>query len=355
MLRSILFAVVFSAVCVLAAAEYKAPALSHPDSWSMIVVPDVQFYIKERCHQGIVDLMNAWIADNVETLKIKQVLFVGDLVNNNDYGIIASYNDFICREQWQIFSDMMKRLDGKVPYVLCTGNHDYGVRWSENYKTYYNDYFPTDRNPLSRRQLIGCFTNASGKKTMENAAFELTAPPPDNRKFLIITLQFAPNDAILEQARKLADDPRFADHTGIVLTHSYLLARGKRIQQEKYGVNQLGGNSGEGIFQKLVYPAKNIRLVVSGHVGGPQGWGVGFSTAENRAGKKVAQMVFNTQFVGYKQLGNGGDGWLRWLEFLPDKKTVRARTFSPLFAISPSTRHLAWQQNDRCEFTFTLD
>ena len=38
-----------------------------------------------------------------------------------------------------------------------------------------------------------------------------------------------------------------------------------------------------------------------------------------------------------------------------EAETVRTRTFSPLFAISPSTRHLAWQQNDRCEFTFTLD
>jgi hypothetical protein len=355
MLRSILFTLAAFLLPVLSAAEYKAPALSNPDSWSMVIVPDLQFYIKKQRHHGIVDLMNAWIADNAEQLKIRQVLFVGDLVNYNDFGIVASYNDLICREQWEVFSKLMERLDGKVPYILCTGNHDYGVRWSENFRTYYNDYFPTDRNRLSRKQLIECFPNSYGERTMENAAFELTAPHPDNRKFLIISLQFAPTDKILEWAKKLADHPRFAHHTGIVLTHSYLKADGTRIVKENYGVNKSGGNAGEGIFQKLIRPAKNIRLVISGHVSGPESWGVGFSMTENHAGKKVAQMVFNTQFVGYKDNGNGGDGWLRLLEFLPDKKTVRARTFSPLFAISPSTRHLAWKKNARNEFTFTLE
>ena len=48
MFRSILFSVVFLFGFVLAGAEYKAPALSSADSWSMVVVPDVQFYIKMR-------------------------------------------------------------------------------------------------------------------------------------------------------------------------------------------------------------------------------------------------------------------------------------------------------------------
>jgi len=53
--------------------------------------------------------------------------------------------------------------------------------------------------------------------------------------------------------------------------------------------------------------------------------------------------------------GNGGDGWIRILEFLPDGKTVKVKTFSPMFAISPSTKHLAWDREDYNEFTFELD
>ena len=57
-------------------AAYKSPALTNPQSWTMVVVPDVQFYIKMRRNHGIVDLMNTWIAENAEKLKIQQLLFV---------------------------------------------------------------------------------------------------------------------------------------------------------------------------------------------------------------------------------------------------------------------------------------
>jgi hypothetical protein len=64
MFRSILCAVAASLTLILSATEYTSPALSSPDAWSMVVVPDVQFYIKMRRNHGIVDLMNTWIADN---------------------------------------------------------------------------------------------------------------------------------------------------------------------------------------------------------------------------------------------------------------------------------------------------
>ena len=121
-------------------------------------------------------------------------------------------------------------------------------------------------------------------------------------------------------------------------------------------MSKQGGNSGEGIFQKLVFPAKNIRLVICGHIARPDIWeaGVVFSMARNASGKNVAQMAFNTQAItGWH--GNGGDGWLRLLEFLPDRKTIKATTFSPLFAISPSTRHLAWRHDAMNEFSFTIE
>ncbi|MBE6366849.1 MAG: serine/threonine protein phosphatase [Lentisphaerae bacterium] len=340
-----------------AAKTYKAPALENAESWTMVVVPDVQGYSKLRRNYGILEIMHAWIVDNLNTLRIQQVLFTGDLANRNDSPIVdPGKNDLIGDEQWKAFSRAAERLDGVVPYILCTGNHDYGIRSAENRHSFFNKYFPTDRNPLTRRQLIACNLNAWGTTTLENAAYEFTAPHPDNRKFLVISLQFAPSDADLQWAKKIADQPRFAEHIGIVLTHSYLDSTGKRIQKEKYALSQAGGNPGEEIFKKLVYPAKNIRLVICGHIAVPDQWdkGIAFSMDKNSSGKSVAQMAFNTQAIGGGWHGSGGDGWLRLLEFLPDRKTVRARTFSPLFAISPSTRHLAWKHDKLSEFTFEI-
>ena len=344
------------------------PKLENPQSWTMVVVPDVQTYIKQIENQGILDMMLSWIARRSGEMNIRQVLFTGDLVYSNDINIIdqkpgvrfdraGNLRDLIADEQWKAFSRLMERLDGVVPYVLCTGNHDYGRRSAENRRSYFSRFFPTDRNSLTRRQLVACAPNTWGETTLETSAYEFTAPHPDKRKFLVITLPFAPTDDDLRWAKNIADQPRFAKHTGIVLTHSYIYGNGKRISAEKYVLSRAGGNAGEGIYQKLVYPAKNIRMVICGHVCMPDDWNaaVGFSWAENIAGKKVAQMVFNTQAIGGGFSGSGGDGWLRLLEFMPDGKTVKARTYSPFFGGSPSTQHLAWKQDERNEFSFVLD
>ena len=341
-----------------APAKYKAPKLENAASWTMVVVPDVQGYSKLRRNYGIMEIMNAWIVENRDALKISQVLFTGDLTNRNDLEVVEpGRNDLISDEQWKAFSRSVERLDGEVPYILCTGNHDYGKRSAENRNCFMSKYFPTDRNPLTRRQLVACASNSFGITTLENAAYEFTAPYPDNRKFLVISLQFAPTDADLAWAKKIADQPRFANHFGIVLTHSYLGWKGKRITEEKYALSNKGGNAGEGIFQKLVYPAKNIRMVICGHIAYPDKWerGISFSMDKNSSGKSVAQMAFNTQAIGGGWHGSGGDGWLRLLEFMPDKKTIKARTFSPLFAISPSTRHLAWKHDKLSEFSFVVE
>lgn len=339
-------------------AAYKAPALENAQSWTMVVVPDVQGYTKLRRNYGVLEIMHAWIVENRDKLNIQQVLFTGDLTNRNDLPFVeAGRNDLISDEQWKAFSRAAERLDGEVPYILCTGNHDYGIKSAENRNSFFGKYFPTDRNPLTRRQLVACNSNAFGVTTMENAIFEFTAPHPDNRKFLVISLQFSPTDADLEWAKKIIEMPRFANHIGIVLTHSYLNWKGERMPKEKYALSNNGGNSGEEIFRKLVYPAKNIRLVVCGHIASPDKWnrGIAFSMDKNSSGKSVAQMAFNTQAIGGGWHGSGGDGWLRLLEFMPDKKTVKARTFSPFFAISPSTRHLAWKHDKLSEFSFTIE
>ena len=340
------------------ARPFRQPELTQPGSWTMVVVPDIQAYVERPRNHGIVDLMNAWIVDFQDTLRIQQVLFTGDLVYRNDQPTpTPDRHSLMAAEQWKAVSRLMERLDGRVPYILCTGNHDYGHMLAENRNTYFADYFPTDRNPQTRKHLVACNYSANGYTTLENSAYEFTAPAPDNRKFLIITLQFAPTDADLKWAKKLVDQPRFADHIGVILTHSYLSKTGERIKKEKYQVSKEGGNPGEEIFRKLVFPAKNIRLVICGHIAAADKWegGVVFSMDKNSSGKSVAQMAFNTQAIGGGFHGSGGDGWLRLLEFMPDRKTVRATTFSPLFAISPSTRHLAWKHDERNEFTFTLE
>lgn len=333
---------------------YQAPALSAEGAWSMVLIPDPQSYVKYERNQGILDLMTGWISEQVVPLHIEMVLCTGDLVEHNDW---LNPNEREAnqagKQQWEAVASSFARLDGKVPYVAATGNHDYGVKNIENRRSHYNTYFPVDKNPLSQRLLRDVGHDAKGNPSLTNATYEFKSP--QGKDFLVMVLEFAPRDTVISWALDVVNQERYRDHTVILLIHSYLNANSEHIVTEGYPITD--GNYGAAVFEKLVKPSKNIRMVFSGHIGRPDDplGHIGFRTDTNAGGKAVYQMVFNAQALGGGWFGNGGDGWIRLLEFMPDGKTVNVRTFSPFFAISPSTRHLAWRTEAHDEFSFSLD
>ena len=134
--------------------------------------------------------------------------------------------------------------------------------------------------------------------------------------------------------------------------------RENRIDNDRhYKLLKEGGNTGLQIWEKLVAPSKNIRLVLCGHHATTDLFKgcTGFRKDKNSAGKTVYQMVFDTQALGGGFGGNGGDGWLRFLEFSKDMSHVKVKTFSPFFALSPTTQKLARDRADYNEFEFDID
>ncbi|MDR2038483.1 MAG: metallophosphoesterase [Bacteroidales bacterium] len=339
---------------IFAQKAYQAPQLSDPDSWSMILIPDPQSYVKFARNQPLLELMTAWIEDNVGKLNISLVLCTGDMVEQNELLNPDGKNgDQPSKLQWESVSKAFNRLDGKVPYMVTTGNHDFGIVSSENRRTHFNEYFPVDKNPLNMKMLRDVSLDEWGVPTLTNATYEYTSP--HGKKMLILVLEFAPREATIEWAKKIVNQEKYKNHEVILLTHSYLNSKSEHIVKEGYALTD--ANYGKAIWEKLVQPSGNIKMVFAGHIGAPNNpqAHLGFRTDLNAAGKEVQQMVFNAQALGGGWHGNGGDGWLRILEFMPDGKTVKVRTFSPLFAISPSTQHLAWRTEDYDEFSFTLD
>lgn len=334
--------------------DYEPPQLSSPDSWTMILLPDPQTYVKFGRNQPIFELMTAWVSENIDHLNIKMVLNPGDLVEQNEMinpdGVAVNQPSKL---QWESVANAYSRLDGKVPYITSTGNHDYGFRNMENRKSNFNRYFPVDKNIKNQKLLREVALNAEGIPTMENAAFEFTSP--QGRKMLFIAMEFAPRDAILDWANEVVNKEKYKDHTVVLITHSYLKAPDKHIVKENYPIED--GNYGKTIFEKLVKPSKNIQMVFSAHIGAPDNFKahVAFRTDRNAANQKVQQMAFNAQALGGGWMGNGGDGWLRILEFMPDGKTVKVKTFSPFFAISPTTQDHAWDKAAYNEFSFEIE
>lgn len=324
-----------------------APVLEQEGGFTLVVFPDPQQYTNTK-NYPIYSMMMNWIVENQKPLNIMNVVCVGDLVNHN-----------ADTAQWDFTSRAFAILDGKISYVPCTGNHDYGKEHTgENRESNVSKYFPLDRNKAWDGVLVEAGESALGERNIENAAYVQTAP--NGQKIVILCLQFAPNDKNLAWARDFAARDEYKDAFIIVVTHDYMLpyARDNKLDENRgYQVLKEDGNTGADIWNELVSTSSNIRMVLCGHHSAVNNMAdcTGFRVDKNNAGKSVYQMVFDTQALGGGWGGNGGDGWLRLLEFSADMKHVKAKTFSPFFAASPTTQKFAVDKAEYNCFDFDVD
>lgn len=342
----------------------KGVKLENPDSWTLVFIPDIQNYSKYTRNQPILDLMLAWIESHIDSLHIKLVMCPGDLVEYNDWIVNNNDGNVPSNGQWEFVAHAFDRLNGKVPYILATGNHDYSYTLDgKKAFSQYRHYITSDRNALNQKCLRQTAPDCEGYMTMENAAFEMKMP--DKKNYLFLSLEYAPRDTVMRWANNVVKLPEYKDDRIVLLTHSYIRANNEYVTGKqgmispsyvsenifrRTGVGLEDGNSGKDLWEKLVKP-NNIELVLCGHI-----MGKGFRQDKNVSGQNVYQMLFDAQSEGGgHRNGNGGDGWLRILEFFPDGKTVKVKTFSPLFDCSPSTRHLATRADKENEFTFVFD
>lgn len=285
-------------------ATTTAPAAG--GEFSLVVLPDTQIYAMK--HPDIFHAQTKWIADNAAALNIKYVLHVGDITNDN------------VPAQWTVARAAMGRLDAKVPYALCVGNHDIGAGGtSRDRSTLMGRYFTLDQLKAAPT-FGGVYDKEPAGVSNSFHTFEAAG-----KKWLVLALEFAPRDDVLRWAAEVAAAHK--DHRAIVITHGYMYPDGLRYDQplrqpyhtSRYRVGR-DGNDGQQIWEKLVYPSENIRLVACGHV-----WTVGRRSDANAAGKTVHQMV-----VDYQTAPRGGEGYLRVIKFSRDGESADVYDYSPV-------------------------
>lgn len=347
------------------------PALADSNSFSMILIPDPQSQNKYGANQPLFELMTAWTAQHIPDLKVRTVLVTGDMVEQNDMLTSGDpdytyYGDQTSRQQWEAASRAMARLDNKVPYIISQGNHDVGYVDSENRSSKQSEYFYPDRNICIGECLVSTCNNFEGRPTLENSAYEFHDAVWGD--LLVVTFEFSPRDEAIDWAKKLISSDRFKKHRVIILTHSFLNNDATIHTHEAYKLEPR--NWPNVIWERLIYPSSNVALVICGHMGMPPKFDdkdacataadIDYSPTcayrEERAkdGHNVPMMMFNSQMGDGCWYGNGGDCWLRILEFKPDGRTISVRTFSPLFALSPLTAKNAWRTASYDQFDITL-
>jgi hypothetical protein len=276
-------------------------------SFSVVLLPDTQNYSEKYADTYAAQTL--WVRQQAKADNIKFVIHLGDIVQTSTK-----------EPEWENADRAMRLLDGVVPYSIAPGNHDMVVKTRDT--TLYNQYYSPER--FADQSWYG---GHMGDTNDNNFCFFETS----GMKFMIINLEFAPRDETLEWAASVTK--RYPDHRVIVATHCYM-----RPDKRDTGCAtsyKIAGNSGEQIWQKLVRRQPNIFLVVSGHV-----LGVGLQTSINDAGGKVLEML-----TDYQGLPNGGDGWLRSLQFVPAENKIHVKTYSPVL-----NKH-----NSDAKETFSLD
>jgi hypothetical protein len=237
----------------------------------------------------------------------------------------------------------MQVLDGKVPYFLVPGNHDYseGGRCTDR-TTRLNEYFP-----VSQFRDSPTFGGTYDKEPerLENSYHRFSA---GGRDFLVLALEFGPRRDVVRWANQVAAQHK--NRAAILITHAYMYFDDTRYDWKKYGAKQSWNphgygvakatgddvTDGEELWTELVSRNENFILTLNGHVLND---GLGRTVSPTPAGRDVHQVLVN-----FQMRPKGGDGWLRLLEFRSDGKTVQVSDYSP-------TRN---QRNESPQNQFTL-
>lgn len=268
--------------------------------FSMAVLPDTQHYSQK--HPDSFFAQTNWIKQNREKENIVFVMHVGDIVHN--HGRKPS--------EWKVADEAMAVLDGVVPYGVAIGNHDYdshqGIQ--ESLATMYLRYFDPEKRFKDRPGYGGCSPNRLNSYHLASAG---------DIDFLILFLEMTPPDDALEWARDVL--ARHPDRSVIAVMHSYLLGL-EGISRDNRDIYRKGGNTGEMMWDRFIRSQPRVFMVICGHVGKTVEF---HQISRNDAGTPVLEML-----VDYQKRENGGDGWLRLVRFVPAKREIQMRTYSPV-------------------------
>lgn len=271
--------------------------------FSLIILPDSQYAVS--LYPEVIAAQTGWIASNAVTGNIRAVGHVGDVVQNDVAG------------EWSRALSAMSRLDGVVPYIMATGNHDYtggGYLGGSlfNSPTYFGPGTP-----------YATQTGMAFESTNRTDAAFLTFRAGGGN-WLILALPWDPSMSLTFWANSVVTN--HPDHTVLVLTHDYLTTTGDART-----------SAGATLWDRLVRKHANILMVFCGHAVTAKG---GVLTSVGDKGNTVYQMLSN-----YQQIANGGNGWLRLVD-ISHTGEVAIRTYSPYLN--------AWDSRTEHQFTFTF-
>ena len=263
--------------------------------FAVVALPDTQYYsCGELCgiDPAIFASQTQWVVDQRLEENIAFVSHLGDVVLLGD----------LREEEWQSAEAALSLLETPslpqwpmgTPYGIAVGNHDQFLGTD-----LFNDYFG-----VSRFQDKAYYGGHYG--ITNNNHFNLFSV--GNLDFVVVHLEYdeTPDAVVLEWADEVLKAHR--QRRAIVVSH-FLIWPG---DPGEFGVQ------GQAIYDALKHNP-NLFLMLCGH-----------HTEEGRRADVFHGQTVHTLLSDYQNRTNGGDGWLRILDFLPANNRIQVRTYSPI-------------------------
>lgn len=261
-------------------------------SFSIVVLPDTQFY--SESYPSTFTAQTQFIVDNKDTLNVAYVPHLGDVVNSPNS---TQY------DRAKTSMDILK--NSTIPFGILRGNHD-------SNSSMFNNYFGTSY--FSGKDFYGGHYGSNN----DNNYSLFSAGGND---YIVINLSYAPSSDVLDWANNLLATN--INRRGIIASHSILNTNGSFTTE---------GNS---IFNK-VKSNSNLFLMLCGHMHGEAR-----RTETGTSGNKIEILLSD-----YQSYSNGGDGYLRLMEFTAENK-INVKTYSV-------TKN-EYETDSNSQFTIELD
>ena len=287
-------------------------SVSLSQTFTVIGIPDTQNY--SQSFPEIFRAQTQWVSEQQAARDIQFVSHYGDVVNCGDQ-----------LDQWANTKAALDLLDATdIPWGVSAGNHDIKPYCGGD-DAYIPQFFAERYGPTKWEDepyFLGC--SPSG---MSNAQI-FSAGGWD---FLWLHLECDVPTREMVWAQSILDQHR--DRVCVLTTHRYMQdaedytagvpvvpsGRFPDIWYTFEGIYAEGGNRAEDIFRWLVRRNPSICMVNCGH----------FHEEFRQTSTNVNGLPVHEVLADYQDDPNGGDGWLRIMEFDTELEEIRVESYSP--------------------------
>jgi hypothetical protein len=273
-------------------------------------ISDPQYYTQRNAYDDedhiILELMHNWLIKNRDLYNIKYLFVTGDLVNRQ-------YEPY----QWDVIDQYYQLLENaRMPYGVLAGNHD--VNFSQEDYSVFGEYFGEDRYK-DKAWYGDSYQNNRGHYDLVSV---------NGLDFMMVYMGWGIYQPEIDwMNRVISENP---SRIVILNFHEFMGTTGFRTA------------IGDEIYEKVVLPNPNVKMVLSGHLHGSSSRVDEIDDdGDGIADRKVWQLLADYQ--GSKNTASkyeGGDGFFRLFQFDPTNGEVSVITVSPWLEYLNELRNL---------------